>query len=107
VEPPKESRNEPSKIRSAALTLGVVGSNGMHHEDLAPLSESDILIVQNDTQAAGTEKKAQDSAKMGEEPGTHTGSNMGATPENDTDKVDQPERRNETTGGANTPASGQ
>ena len=38
------------------------------------------------------------SAKMGEGEGTHTGSNQGA-PENDTQKIDQPERRNPTTGG--------
>jgi hypothetical protein len=35
---------------------------------------------------------AQDSAKMGKEEGTHEGANLGATPEDDTKKVDQPER---------------
>jgi hypothetical protein len=35
---------------------------------------------------------------MGEEEGTHTGSTMGATGENDTDKIDQPARSNPTTG---------
>ena len=35
---------------------------------------------------------------MGKEEGTHTGANQGAKPENDTDKVDQPDRRNPTTG---------
>ncbi len=35
---------------------------------------------------------------MGEEEGTHEGANLGATPENDTDKIDQPARRNPTTG---------
>jgi hypothetical protein len=42
---------------------------------------------------------ANESAKMGKDEGTHTGPNQGATPENDTDKVEQPERRNPTTGG--------
>lgn len=34
---------------------------------------------------------------MGEEPGTHTGDDQGTTPESDTQKIDQPPRRNETT----------
>jgi hypothetical protein len=45
---------------------------------------------------ADTDASGQSSAKMGEEPGTHTGDDQGATPENDTQKVDQPPRRNET-----------
>jgi hypothetical protein len=36
---------------------------------------------------------------MGKEEGTHVGPNQGAAPENDTDEVEQPERRNPTTGG--------
>ena len=39
---------------------------------------------------------AEDSAKMGKGEGTHTGEH--ATPEHDTQKIDQPERRNPTTG---------
>jgi hypothetical protein len=39
---------------------------------------------------------AQDSAKMGKEEGTHEGANLGATPENETKKVDQPPRSNPT-----------
>jgi hypothetical protein len=38
----------------------------------------------------------QNSAKMGKEEGTHEGANLGATPENDTQKIDQPTRRNST-----------
>ncbi len=34
------------------------------------------------------------SAKMGTEEGTHTGADQGTTPESDTSKVEQPERRN-------------
>ena len=37
-------------------------------------------------------KCAEESAKMGKEEGTHEGANLGATPENDTKKTDQPER---------------
>ena len=40
---------------------------------------------------------AEDSAKMGKEEGTHEGANLGATPENDTQKIEQPDRRNPTT----------
>jgi hypothetical protein len=48
----------------------------------------------------------QDSAKMGEEAGTHEGANLGATPENDTGKVDQPARRNPTTGAGSADQNG-
>lgn len=96
-------------VAAVAVSLGVYGGGGVQRQDQAPLSERDILIVQNDTQpaAGGAEKSTQESAKMGEGEGTHTGPNMGATPENDTDKIDQPDRRNMTSGGAGTPASGQ
>ena len=39
---------------------------------------------------------AEESAKMGKGEGTHEGAQ--ATPEHDTKKIDQPERRNPTTG---------
>jgi hypothetical protein len=35
---------------------------------------------------------------MGKESGTHEGSDLGATPESDTNKIDQPARRNPTSG---------
>ena len=35
---------------------------------------------------------------MGEEAGTQQGTDIGVVPENDTKKVDQPDRRNPTTG---------
>jgi hypothetical protein len=47
---------------------------------------------------AQSSKCAEESAKMGKEEGTHAGANLGATPENDTQKIDQPERQNPTTG---------
>lgn len=37
---------------------------------------------------------AEESAKMGKDEGTHEGANLGASPEDDTKKVDQPERVN-------------
>jgi hypothetical protein len=54
--------------------------------------------VDNTENSGNTENSAEDSAKMGKEEGTHTGPNQGATPEDDTQKVEQPERRNPTTG---------
>jgi hypothetical protein len=65
-----------------------------------PLSTGDIVIVTNDAapQAGQTEGSADKSAKMGQEEGTHEGETLGATPENDTAKIDQSARRNPTTG---------
>jgi len=55
---------------------------------------------ENTENSGDTQNSAEDSAKLGKEGGTHTGPNQGATPENDTQKVEQPARRNPTTGGA-------
>jgi hypothetical protein len=41
---------------------------------------------------------AEESAKMGKDEGTHEGAHHGTIPENDTQKIDQPERKNPTTG---------
>jgi hypothetical protein len=41
---------------------------------------------------------AEESAKMGEDEGTHEGANLGTASEHDTQKVDQPPRRDPTTG---------
>jgi hypothetical protein len=59
-------------------------------QHVSELSEA----CKNARQAKGTEKKHEGSAKMGEDKGTHTESNQGATPESDTSKIDQPARRN-------------
>jgi hypothetical protein len=70
------------------------------------LANGNIVIAGDEAQpntenssAEDPESSSEDSAKMGKEEGTHTGPNQGATPENDTQKVDQPARRNPTTGG--------
>jgi hypothetical protein len=83
-----------------ALTLGITGQTTAPR-DAPPLSTSDITIAaaENSGAAVGQpEEKAEDSAKMGTEDGTHEGDNLGATPEDDTAKIDQPARRNPTTG---------
>ena len=74
---------------AAAVTLIPMGG-GAEASPTPSWSGGAVLI-------AGIE--AEDSAKMGKEEGTHAGPDQGATPENDTQKIDQPARRNPTTGG--------
>ena len=82
-----------------ALTFGIGGQTLTPVQQEEPLSTGDIVIVTNDAapQAGQTEDNADQSAKMGKKEGTHEGENLGATPENDTAKIDQPARRNPTT----------
>jgi hypothetical protein len=82
-----------------ALTIGVTSRADVPTEKEFPLPADSIIVAAQDG-AAGigqTEETAEDSAKMGKEEGTHKGAQLGATPENDTDKIDQPARRNPTT----------
>jgi hypothetical protein len=89
-----------------ALTLGITSRADTPTETETPLPLGSMIIAAGDDAATAgqsedtgqSEDNAEDSAKMGEEEGTHEGANLGATPENDTDKIDQPARRNPTTG---------
>jgi len=54
----------------------------------------------DDSAAGDDDSDSAGSAKMGTDEGTHVGEDQGANPENDTDKIDQPARRNPTTGDA-------
>ncbi len=54
----------------------------------------------DDDSAAGDDSESDGSAKMGTGEGTYVGEDQGSAPENDTDKIDQPARRNPTTGDA-------
>ena len=56
------------------------------------------IIVAADEAQPDQPENTQGSAKMGEEAGTQQGTDIGVVPENDTKKVDQPDRRNPTTG---------
>src|SRR6187455_1118893 len=58
-------------------------------------TQKDVVIAAED--AAPDDEGGTGSAKMGEDEGTQSG-DQGATKENDTQKVDQPPRRNTTTG---------
>ena len=80
-------------VAAAALTFCVVGNTATPN---TPLSKSDSLIAGDEGAPSNTstDENAEDSAKMGKEEGTHTGSNLGATTESDTSKIDQPARRN-------------
>jgi hypothetical protein len=83
----------------AAVAALVIMTGGPSRADCASQSEANLVTAQNATEGVpGTEESTKDSAKMGEEEGTHTGSTMGATGEDDTDKIDQPARTNPTTG---------
>jgi hypothetical protein len=77
-----------------ALTLGVTSRADVPTEKESILPPGAIIVAADEAQPENT----QGSAKMGEEAGTQQGTDHGAVPENDTKKVDQPDRRNPTTG---------
>jgi hypothetical protein len=82
-----------------ALTLGVTSRADVPTEKESTLPPGAITIAADEPQlAADQPENSQGSAKMGEEPGTQEGADNGATAESDTKKVDQPDRRNPTTG---------
>jgi len=85
---------------AAALTLGVSGNTSTPIGRQSGFSDSNVLIAGDETTSgtSQTEKNAQGSAKMGSEKGTHTGPGQGATPQSDTQKIDQPSRRNTPSG---------
>jgi Cysteine rich repeat len=64
------------------------------NQHMADLSEA----CKTQLEAKAKAKNAEESAKMGKEEGTHTEPGHSAQPESDTSKIDQPERRNPTTG---------
>ena len=77
-----------------ALTLGVTSRADVPTKKESILPPGAIIVAADEAQPENT----QGSAKMGEEAGTQEGTDIGAVPENDTKKVDQPDRRNPTTG---------
>jgi hypothetical protein len=90
----------------AGVALGVLSHGTAAAAQVPSLANGKIVIAGDEAQpttenisAEDPESSSEDSAKMGKEQGTHTGPNQGATPENDTQKADQPARRNPTTGG--------
>ena len=66
-------------------------------ESKVPLPLGSFIIATDDSQAEGNAANNQESAKMGEDEGTHVGDEQGSAPENDTKKVDQPAHKNPTT----------
>ena len=82
-----------------ALTLGVTSRADVPHQEGIDLAAR----RHHRCRRRGSARRRQNanthgSAKMGEEAGTQEGTDIGAVPENDTKKVDQPDRRNPTTG---------
>jgi hypothetical protein len=72
-------------MAALALTFGVTGQavTTPNHDD-GSLSNSDLVVVLNDSDqsAAGqTDENADQSAKMGREEGTHSGTRQGGPPE--------------------------
>jgi len=89
---------------AGVLIFGVAGYAAAASEQHDPIAKN--IVVAADDNATGDDSAADDdsdsagSAKMGTDEGTHVGEDQGANPENDTDKIDQPARRNPTTGDA-------
>ena len=75
-----------------ALTLGVTSRADVPTKKELILPPGAIIVAADEAQPENT----QGSAKMGEEAGTQQGTDIGVVPENDTKKVDQPDRRNPT-----------
>ena len=88
-----------------ALIFGVAGYAAAASEQHGAIAKHRIVVAADDS-AAGDDSGAADesdsdgSAKMGQDEGTHVGEDQGSAPENDTDKIDQPARRNPTTSNA-------
>jgi hypothetical protein len=82
-----------------ALTLGVTSRADVPIEKESILPPGAIIVAADEAQpAANQNENSQGSAKMGEEAGTQEGADIGVVPEIDTKKVEQPDRRNPTTG---------
>lgn len=88
---------------SSAAVAGLVFGLNLPDPNLAggraPLPHDITVVAANETQGTDhqvqSDENADKSAKMGKESGTHS-SDEGATPENDTKKIDQPPRQNPT-----------
>ena len=78
-------------VAIAALMYGFAGAKQTSAGGL----QNDTVIAAQD--ATPSDAAGSGSAKMGQGEGTQSG-DVGATKENDTQKVDQPPRRNPTTG---------
>jgi hypothetical protein len=79
-------------ILTAATAVLILGASGFAASASERAPAKDGIVVAADDSAKG-------SGKMGEDSGTQSGDEA-TTPENDTQKIDQPPRRDPTTGGA-------
>jgi len=84
-----------SKLVLAVAIAALMSSFAGAQSSSAAQAQKDVVIAAED--AAPDDESGTGSAKMGEGEGTQSG-DQGATEENDTQKVDQPPRRNPTTG---------
>jgi hypothetical protein len=76
-------------VAVAALTFGLTGKPLSIPPQEEPLSDSDIVVVLNDSgQAAGSaEEKSEDGAKVNEVEGTHAGARQGGPPDSRAPKL--------------------
>jgi hypothetical protein len=87
-------------VAVAALSLGLAGSGALGAEDTSTTGATSPTTGAT-SPATGAEESptTEESAKMGKEEGTHTGTGQGVTPEHETAKIIQPPRASPTTGG--------
>jgi hypothetical protein len=84
-------------ISPVALVAVVAITGGAVAQDLTK------ALTKEDCEKAGgawnvqSSQCADESAKMGKEEGTHEGAHLGATPENESQKIDQPDNMDQTT----------
>ena len=92
-------------IRGAGVLIFGMSGYAAAASERHDVTAKNIIVAADDNatdddSAAGDDSESDGSAKMGTDEGTHVGEDQGSTPENDTDKIDQPARRNPTTGDA-------
>ena len=82
-----------------ALIFGVAGYAAAASEQHGAIAKHRTIVAADDS-AAGDDANSDGSAKTGAGEGTYVGEDQGSAPESDTDKIDQPARRNPTTSNA-------
>jgi hypothetical protein len=80
------------------LAIALAFTGPAFAEDVTKATTEADCAKAGGTWDAQSNECAEESAKMGKEEGTHEGADPGTTPENDTKKIEQPARKNPTTG---------
>ena len=85
-------------LATVIVALFLAGASSAFAEDLSKATTEADCEKAGGKWNAQTNGCAEKSAKMGKEEGTHEGSNLGAAADHDTQKVEQPDRRDQPTG---------